>query len=154
MTAKYTEATTPSTIASTELNSLADDAAAVGSILSNDASTERNVLANFAISIATQGGARDAGENLSPIIVPEVGSSVYGDIATLQTATNYIARYADGTPVSFGLDAATTARVLTAAGVQIPNGNYKVGLLNETGQALAASGNTITKSGDYGFDDV
>jgi hypothetical protein len=154
MTAKYVERTTGASIVTTELNSLANDAAAlISTALSNDASTERNLLADFMIVLAEQSGARDASAAVSLLIVPEVNST-YGDSATLLTAKNYIARMADGTACTFTLDAAVTARSLTMAGVQLPNANYKVGLLNETGQALAASGNSIWKTGDYGSDDV
>lgn len=149
---RFTEATTLAPIVTTELNSLADNAAAVDSdILSNDASTERNTLANFCVVIATQGGARDASAQVSLLIVPEgYSASAYTDaVAALKNANDYIAKRADGSAVTWTLDAATTARELTAAGVQIPNCNYKVGLLNESGQALAASGNIIYKSGDY-----
>lgn len=146
----FTEAGTGASVVTAELNSLADDMAAIASTaLSNDASSERAMLANFVVTIAEQGGAR-AGDvcRVGLLIVPEV-NSVYGSTATLATAGNYIARYADGTPCYLNLDAAVTARTLTLSGVQIPNANYKVGLLNESGQALAASGNSIWMSGTY-----
>ena len=156
MTAKYTEATTAASIVSTELNSLADDTAALGSSAqSNDASTERCTLATFYIVVAAQ-TARDSGASniVSLLIVPEVGTGVYGDTATLLTAGNSIAQYEDGSAVSFVLDDAVTARTFTAAGVKIPNGNFKVGLLNTSSQALAASGNSISMTGAYSYDDV
>jgi hypothetical protein len=145
----YTERTTGAVIVSTELNALADDAAAVqSSPLSNDASSERALLADFLVVLALQGGARAADAQVSLLIVPEV-NSVYGDTATLKTAQKYIARQADGTAATWTLDAATTARNLTVSRVQLPNANYKVGLLNESGQALAATLNTIWMSGSY-----
>lgn len=145
----FTERTTGANIVTTELNALADDTAAlISTALSNDASTERDLLADFLITLPLQGGARDASAQVSLLIVAEVNST-YGDTATLRTASNHIARYADGTAVTLTLDAATTARTMTVFGVQIPNANYKVGLLNETAQALAATGNTIFKSGNY-----
>ncbi len=154
MTLKFTERATGASIVTTELNSLADDAAAViATALSNDASDERDLLADFVITLAEQGGARAADAQVSLLIVPEVNST-YGSTATLRNARNYIARYADGTPVTLLLDAAVTARVHAVSGVQIPNANYKPGLLNESGQALAASGNSIFKSGNYASADV
>ena len=144
----YTERTTGTTVVSTELNSLANDTAAlVSTALSNDASDERNLLADFMIVIAEQGGARDGGA-ISLLIVPEVNST-YGDVATVQTALIHIAHRDDGTTCSFVLDSAVTARTITVPNVKIPNANYKVGLLNESGQALAATGNSIFMTGKY-----
>lgn len=149
MALKYTERTTGVSIVTTELNSLADDTAAlITTPLSNDASTERELFADFIVAIAEQGSARDAAGTVSLLIVPEVNST-YGDTATLATAGNYVARTADGSAVELVLDAAVTARTMTFANVRLPNANYKVGLLNETGQALAATGNSIFMSGAY-----
>ena len=147
---RYSEAGTGAAVATTELNSLADDAAALASTASsNDASTERELLANFLIVLALQGSARTGSPcQVSLLIVPEV-NSVYGDVATLTTAAHHIAKRADGSACTFALDAAVTARSISIAGVQLPNSNYKVGLLNESGYALAASGNSIWKSGSY-----
>lgn len=145
----YTESTTGASVMSTLLNSLADDAAALSDALSNDASTERRLLANFSVSIALQGGARTGSPcRVSLLVVPEI-NGVYPDVATLLTAGNCVARTSDGTACQANLDAATTARVVSFANVQLPNGNYKVGLLNETGQALAASGNVIWQTGTF-----
>ena len=144
----YTERTTGTTVVSTELNALANDTAAlVSTALSNDASDERNLLADFMIVIAEQAGARDGGA-ISLLNVPEVNST-YGDVATVQTALIHIAHRDDGTTCSFVLDSAVTARTITVSNVKIPNGNYKVGLLNESGQALAATGNSIFMTGKY-----
>lgn len=154
MSVQFIERTTGASIVTTELNSLADDTAAViSTALSNDASDERDLLADFLIVIAEQGSARAADATISLLMVPEV-NSVYGDTSTLKTATNYIARTADGTAVTLTLDAAVSGRSMTVAAVQLPNANYKVGLLNATGQALASSGNSIFKSGNYTTDNV
>ncbi len=60
--------------------------------------------------------------------------------------------YGDGTldpPVellrgAFSFDAATNARDAVLDMVPLPNANFKVVVKNNTGQALAASGNTLT----------
>lgn len=147
---KYSEAGTGAAAVTAELNSLADDTAALASTASsNDASTERALMANFLIVLATQGSARSGSPcQVSLLIVPEV-NSVYGDVATLLTAAHYIAKRADGSACTFTLDAATTARSISIAGVQLPNSNFKVGLLNESGYALASSGNSIWMSGAF-----
>lgn len=152
MAINYTEAGTGAAVTISTLQTLADDTAGLSAAYSNDASAERQTLSNFLIQVGTQGGVRDASAQVSLLIVPEV-NALYGDTATLLTAGNYIARYADGTAVTFLLDAATTARDLTAAGVQIPNGNYKIGVLNETNQDFAGV-NVVYKTGDYTIDDV
>ena len=147
----WAERTTGASIVTTELNALADDTAAlVATALSNDASTERALLADFAIHIALQASARTGSPcRVALLLVPEV-NSVFGDVATLATAANHVARYADGTLAYLTLDAAVTARDLTLSGIQLPPANFKVGLLNESGYALAATGNTIWMSGTYG----
>ncbi len=153
MTAKFTEALTGAAVTLSALQTLADDTADVSAALSNDASTERNTLTNFLIAVGTQGGARAGSPNqVSLLIVPEVNGT-YGDTATLLTAGNFIAQYDNGDPVTFTMDAAVTARNLTAAGVRLPNSNYKVGILNETGQAFAGT-NSVFQTGDYSLDDV
>lgn len=148
---RYTEATTLTSKVTTELNSLADDASAlISTELSNDASTERESYANFAVSIAAQGAARDAAGSVSLLIVPAGLNDEYTDaIAAVAIAQNYYARDRDGNAVTWVLDAATTTRDVSWAGVRLPNANYKIGLVNETGQALAASGNIIYMSGTY-----
>ena len=144
----YTERTTGSAIVTTELNALANDTAAlISTALSNDASDERNLLADFMIVIPLQGGARDGGA-ISLLIVPEVNST-YGDVASVKTALIHVAHQDDGTLCSFVLDSAVTARTITISNVKLPNANFKVGLLNESGQALAATGNSIWMTGKY-----
>jgi hypothetical protein len=147
---KFSEAGTGAALLTAELNSLADDAAAVSAATySNDSSAERALLANFLIIIAEQGSARAGSPcQVSLLLVPEV-NGVFGDTATLATAAGHVARRSDGSACTFALDAAVTGRSLAIASVQLPNSNYKVGLLNESGQAFAASGNTIWMSGTF-----
>ncbi len=153
MTAKFTEALTGGAVTISGLATLADDTAAVSGALSNDASTEREMMSNFLIVVDTQAGARAGTPNqVSLLIVPEVNGT-YGDTSTLATAGNFIAQYDNGDPVTFAMDAAVTARNLSAAGVRLPNANYKVGVLNETGQAFAGS-TSVYQTGNYSVDDV
>ena len=154
MSLKYTERTAATSIVTSELNSLTDDTAAlITTPRENGDSTARNLLADYRITVAEQGSARGADAEVSLLIVPEVNAT-YGDTATLRTASNYIARLADGSAATFALDAAVTAREITVSGVQVPNGDYQVGLLNATGQALAATGNVIYETGRYSTEDA
>ena len=58
MSVQFIERTTGASVVSTELNALADDTAAlISTPLSNDASDERDLLADFLIIIAEQAGA-------------------------------------------------------------------------------------------------
>lgn len=160
MSVKYVERTTGAQAMSTEMDALADNRVAVAtSALSNDVSTERNLRADFLLYLDTQGGARDASAQVSLLILPEVNSTypeVAGADATadLVLSAGYIAKDADGNDCTRTLDAAVTARNVVFAGVQLPNANYKPAILQETNQALAATSNTLWKSGDYTVDDV
>lgn len=151
---RYTEATTLTQIMNTELDTLADDDAVLTTTdLSNDASTERNTLANFAVTIGTQTARTTSPANLiSLLIVPEGNSGgVYTDVeADMDVALSYIAKRQDGSDVTWGLDDSTADRELTAHGVLIPNSDYRVGILNRSSQALGGSGiNYVYMSGTY-----
>ena len=150
---KYTEATTLASIVTSELDSLANDTAAlISTELSNDASTERDLFANFAVTIATQGSARNSGASnkIHLLVVPEgLSAGVYTDAIVAGVDSNYIARDVHGEQVTWTLDDATTDRELTWPNVRIPNCDYSVGLLNESSQALAAQGNIIYMSGTF-----
>jgi len=145
MAALWTAEDTIETWLSTELNSLADATnSATSSAKSNDASsTERRLYANVEIYIATQGSARAGDANVSLYIIPEVDDANYGDAANYQ---NYYAG-------SISLDAATTARYNILRNVLLPPSDFKVMLRNDTGQALAASANTV-KAKRFSAEDV
>ena len=149
--ARYTEASELTQVIKTELDGLASGSSALGNTqLSNNSSTTRNTLANFAVTLGTFQDARDTTLEVSLLIVPAGnGGTEYTDAIVSGVSTSYIARYADGTAVTWDLDAATTARDLTAAGVQIPNGEYKVGIYNNSGGQFAANGNIVYMSGTY-----
>jgi hypothetical protein len=120
----------------TELNSLADNAATALSVEEdNSASGQRWPMAMVEILIAAQGTARAAGASVSLFVVPSTDGTNYGDAATEATLNNYLVGV-------YSLDAATTARYLTGR-IVLPPTKYKVALRNNTGQAFAASGNTV-----------
>jgi len=130
---------------STELNSLADATnSSASAAKSNDASsTERRLYANIEIYSAAQGSARATDAVVSVYLIPEVDDTNYGD------TTNYY-NYHVGT---VKLDAATTARYNIIRNVLLPPSDFKVLLRNDTGQALASSGNTV-KAKRFSVEDV
>lgn len=159
MTLKYTAQAAPAVVVTTELNSLAVAVAStVGAGLGTaefnnaDNSTGRLLLADFEVTINTQ-LARTGTPSLSLVIVPTIDTA-YGAVSTLYLANSYIARTIQGLPVTWTLDLATTGRILTVAGVILPNAKFKLGLLNTTTQPLASSGNQIKMSGWYSYADV
>lgn len=149
MSSKYTAKDTAATVLSTELNSLGDGSNKItGAALSNDAdSTERDLFADFSLSLAAQASARSAGATVGLYILPEVdGVFAYGGDALNPSPNHYRG--------SFVFDASTSARVDILEGVRLPNSDYHVLLINETGQAFSASGNVLALEVYPGYEDV
>lgn len=146
MTARYPAHDTEETALSTEMNALADGSNAIGSAISNDvATTERRLFANFRFTLATQGAARDASGRVDMYIIPEVGGTYAMGDASLDPESGYVG--------TFVFDAAVTAREQILLAVRLPNSDFKVLVQNNTGQALAATGNTLKMERD-GYEDV
>lgn len=136
MAYKHSALETIWTALSSELNSLADGAdSALSAEEDNSASGQRWPMAMVEIYIALQGTARTAGASVSLFVVPSTDGTNYGDAATAATSNNYLVGV-------YSLDAATTARYLTGR-ITLPPTKYKVELRNNTGRALASSGNTV-----------
>lgn len=120
---------------STGLDSLANAAfSASGAEVDNTTGLFQYI--NLELVIAAQGVARSAGA------VVEVWTEVavdatpnYPDRAVADLISNFLR--------SFQLDAATTARRLTLTNIPIPPLKLKLYVKNGTGQAFAASGNTL-----------
>jgi len=145
MAYKHSALETIFTALSTELNSLANDTAcSPSSTLDNDSVGQRWPAAMVEIYIAAQGTARAAGASVSLYIIPTTDGTNYGD-ETDECLDNYIAKH-------FALDDTTTARYITGR-VNLPPTDYKVVLKNNTGQAFAASGNTV-KLREFTAEDV
>lgn len=146
MASIYSAKSTAETILSTELNSLANAGNKITSTaLSNDATNERYLFADLSFTIATQGAARSSGATVEVHIIPEVdGTFAFGG-----DSLDPIGHYR----TSFSFDAATTARVQVAEGVKLPNSDFHVLVINNTGQALAASGNILKMERYKGYED-
>ncbi len=125
------------TYLSTELNSLADGGNKLGAAIDNETDGTNEVFINLELSLAAQASARDSGATVDVYLLPSVDGSNYcfGDDSTDPPASAYAG--------SFVLDAATTARRVALVNLPLPPLKFKLLLINNTGQALAASGNTL-----------
>lgn len=121
----------------TELNSLANAANKLGAAIDN--STGLDTHMDVQISIAAQGSARDNSAHIAIYLIPSAdGGTTYaygGD--SLNPGSNTLVSV-----VPF--DASTSARVQLGTLISVPPGHFKLLLQNNTGQALAASGNTAS----------
>lgn len=122
----------------TELNSLADSTSdttgfsAVGAEIANETNLYQYI--NLELVVAAQGAARSAGGFVAVYINYSADGTTYDDTSN-KAFTELLA--------VFPLDAATTARRLTKANLPIPPLDFKLLVLNDTGQALAATLNTL-----------
>lgn len=128
----YPSATTYLT---TELNALADGANKLGAAIDNTANGD--MYADFELYLATQGAARSSGAYVGLYILPSVDGTnyCYGADAVDPPASTLRG--------VFPLDAVTTARYVTLTHILLPAGLFKVLVINETGQAFAATLNTL-----------
>lgn len=141
MPRRYTAEQTIATALSTEFNSLANGSiTALSSEITNNSAATRFPYMEVEFYIAAQGTARASGAFCALYLVPEVDDTNYPDTSTSTTGNEYMNAYY---VASFPLDAATTARRLTIRQIDLPPGNFKLAVSNATGQAMAASGNTL-----------
>ncbi len=125
---------------STALDSLADSTSdttgfsTLGAEVNNEADLFQYL--DLELVLAAQGVARSVGA------VVEVWIAVAVD-STPNYPADSNAALVSGFLRSFVLDAATTARRLTLTNIPIPPFKFKLYVRNDTGQVLAASGNTL-----------
>jgi hypothetical protein len=147
---KYTAQDSPETLLSTELNSLGSGSNKVtSSAVSNDAAAERKLFADFELYLNTAGSARDNDAYVSMYFLIEVDGTNYtfGGDSTDPPASAWVG--------NFMLDATgvTTARYSHLRQIPLPACDFKVLLINNTGQSFNASGNTL-KMSRYGVQSV
>lgn len=121
---------------STDLNSLANAARAIGAAIDN--STGLDVYMDLELYLAEQGSARSSGARVDVYLISSLDGGTnygYGDASTAPPAHALV--------WSFVLDAAVTARYVTSKPFIVGPGHHKLLVVNNTGQAFAASGNTL-----------
>ena len=119
-----------------ELNSLANAAQVIGAAIDN--SSNLNMYMDVEVLVAEQGGARSAGAYIAIYMVSSLDGGTnygYGDASTDPPANSLVA--------ALPIDAAVTARYLTSMPFLMGPGHHKLVIENKTGQAFAASGNTL-----------
>ncbi len=128
-------ASNPVTCLSTELNSLANNSGALSAAISNDASDELDLYMDLELAV-TFGTAPTADSLCEIYIVRTVDGTNYEDNSTE-------GRPRDGYVGGFVLDNVTSAQRLVLRQVPCPPRDFKVYLLNKSGQAFPASGSTV-----------
>lgn len=119
-------------VLTTELNSLANITAS-GASAAIDNGTALDLVADITVTVATQASARSAGATIVIYIIQALDGTNYDDVNI-----NCAAVFA-----TVPFDAATTARQVSRANRDVPPGLFKLFAYNNTGQALAASGNLL-----------
>lgn len=135
------EAAAIATMASTELNSLANNGAALGAEYDN--ATNLYLFGLFELNV-TFGSAPTEGSTVDMYIIPAPDGTNYDDAVTGASGVAPGTSYAGGFP----LRAVTTAqKVPLGLGirgrVELPPTKFKVFIVNRSGQAFPASGSTI-----------
>ena len=117
------------TYLTTELNALASAASVLGAAIDNTAGA---LFVNLELYVGVQ-TARSAGGYVRIDICPSVDGTNYCD-ETVPIPTQL---------TQFPLDAAVTARYATRVNLPIPPTKFKLQVTNVTGQAFAATTNTV-----------
>jgi hypothetical protein len=135
------EAAAIATVASTELNSLANAAGALGAEYDN--ATNLYMFGTFELNV-TFGTNPTAASTVDLYLIPAPDGTNYDDAVTGAAGSAPNTSYVGGFP----LRAVTSAQkvplgVGIAGPVQLPPTKFKVFALNKSGQAFPASGSTI-----------
>lgn len=119
----------------TGLNSLADGANAISGEIDNTTSLHLYML--IEVNIALQGSARASDAFAEVYVLPSADGTNFdtGDGSTDPSKSNLRA--------TMTFDAVTAARRGSVWNIVVPPKKFKLLFINETGQALAASGNTL-----------
>ena len=125
------------TVLDTALNSLTSGSNKITTTAeSNDATNELKFYGKFQLYLAAQGTARSAGAYVALYILPEIDDNYAFGGDSLDPPESCWRG-------NFLFDATTNARYSDVIETVLPNGNYHVLLMNETGQTLAATLNVL-----------
>lgn len=135
---RHEEVVSLTNLLTTELNALADDASVLSAAIDNTdgAGNGAHWLA-LELAVAEQAGARDADAHVAVYLLKSLDDGTtfdYGDASNAPPTTAWVG--------NFVLDAAVTARASNII-VPAPTGKFKVLVTNVTGQAFAATTNTL-----------
>jgi hypothetical protein len=137
MANKYTARSAAVTVLTTELNGITNGSTStLSATQDNTTAGLRFPLAQVEINLAAQATNRAAGAYVAVYFIPELDGTNFGT-TTGECLDNYFVGSASVN------SAALTAATMILDRVRVPVGNYKVAIKNGTGQALAASGNTV-----------
>ncbi len=137
MANKYTARSTAVTVLTTELNGLTNGSVStLSATQDNTTAGLRFPLAQVEINLAAQATNRAIGAYVAVYFIPELDGTNFGT-TTGECLDNY---FVGSAAVN---SAALTAATMILDRVRVPVGNYKVALKNVTGQAFAATGNTV-----------
>lgn len=127
----YTAAAVPQL--TTGLNSLAN-ATNSGASATIDNTTNLDLYMDCELVLAAQGAARSTGATVTLYIVNSLDGTNFDDVNETTAEVGGV----------WPLDAATTARRRTIRDIPVSPGKFQLFIRNNTGQAFAASGNTVS----------
>lgn len=135
------EAAAIATVATTALNSLANNAGALSDEIDNTSGLYLFALCELNV---TFGSNPTAGSTWDLYVIPAADGTNYSDVTTGASGAAPATCYAGGFP----LRAVTTAQrvplgVGIAGGIPVPPGKFKFFLLNKSGQSGAATNNNL-----------
>lgn len=134
------EAASITTVLSTELNSLANAAAALASS-GYDNATNLYLWAMFELNVQF-GSSPTAGNTVDLYIIPAVDGSNYDDAVTGASGSAPSTSYVGGFPLR-AVTSAQKVPIGVARRVDLPPVPFKVFVVNNSGQAFPASGSTV-----------
>lgn len=113
-------------------------------------SNHRHIFADFLLSIATQANPRDKNAIVSLFLIPRVENAFSIVITPTLSTTDMFNAYYAGCAV---FDESADPRIAVISGIRLPPFNFFPVLRNQTGQALAGTGNVLSMY-TYGYEDV
>ena len=123
--------------ASGDINSLADGANALSAKIDNVADGENELFISLELYLAAQGSSRDADARCEIYVLFSV------DDTNFDMGDNMFDPRPESLIAVMSFPATTTARYRTAVNLPLGPYDFKLLIMNETGQALAASNNTL-----------